>query len=108
MCTLTLSLNIILQTENQDFAEAVKLINTAKDQLEHRRQNSIYNFNTIFQSVKEIRNKYGMSVVKSIDFIESMTSRQTNSTATVTDTVENFYTIRIYILTVSRLIYHLP
>lgn len=70
MCAL--SLNRVLQTENQDFTEAVKLIDITKDQLEPRRQNATHNFNTIFQSVEEIRKKYGTSVVKS-----RLTSRQT-------------------------------
>jgi len=57
-------LSRVLQTENQDLVEAVKLADAAKHELEQRRQYSTDNFNKIFVTVEDISKKYKIPVTK--------------------------------------------
>lgn len=100
--TLALSLSRVLQTENQDLAEAVKLADVAKQELDQRKQYSTDNFNTIFLTVKEICNNYNIPVTK-----PRLASRQTNRSNIKTDSVTDYYKIIIYIPYLDLFITHL-
>ncbi|XP_025424947.1 zinc finger MYM-type protein 1-like [Sipha flava] len=89
---LALSLSRVLQTENQDLVEAVKLVDAAKHQLEQRRQYSTDNFDKIFVTVEDICKKYNIPVTK-----PRLASRQTNRSNITTDSVADYYKITIYI-----------
>ncbi|XP_050546242.1 uncharacterized protein LOC126908316 [Daktulosphaira vitifoliae] len=81
---LSLSLSRVLQAENQDLVEAVKLADAAKHELEERRQYSTDNFNTIFVTVEDICNKYNIPVNK-----PRLASRQINRSNIITDSHRN-------------------
>lgn len=91
--TLALSLSRILQTENQDLVEAVKLADAAKHELEQRRQYSTDNFNNIFVTVEDICKKYNIPVTK-----PRLASHQINRSNIITDSdIADYYKIIIYI-----------
>lgn len=89
---LALSLSRVLQTENQDLVEAVKLADAAKHKLEERRQYSTENFSKIFVTVEDICKKYNIPVTK-----PRLASRQTNRSNIIIDSVADYYKIIIYI-----------
>jgi hypothetical protein len=87
---LTLLLSRVLQTENQDLVEAVKLANAAKYEIEQRRQYSTDNFNKFFVTVEDICEKYNILLTK-----PRLASRQTNRSNIITDSVADYYEIII-------------
>jgi len=71
--------------------EVIKLADAAKGELEQRRQNSTENFNTIFETVENTCKKYNLPVAK-----PRITSRQTNRSNIISDSIADYYRISIY------------
>lgn len=95
--SLALSLSRALQTENQDLSEAIKLADAARDELMERRENAQENFNSVFQTVREVCEEYEIEQKK-----PRFASRQTQGS-----NIEEYYRISTYIPYLDLFISHI-
>lgn len=92
----------VLQTENQDLDEAIKLADAAKKELIVRRENAEEYFSKIFQKVSQICKEFDIEVKK-----PRITSRQTHRCNVETNDIEDYYRISTYIPYLDLFVIHI-
>lgn len=100
--SLALSLSRVLQTENQDLVEAIKLADAVKEELMNMRKHAEENFSTIFEEVRQTCGKHDIEVKK-----PRLASRQTQRCNVISGDIEDYYRISTYLPYLDLFITHL-
>lgn len=100
--SLALSLSRMLQTENQDLVQAIKLADAVKEELMDRRVNAEQNFKTIFELTREICEDLDIDIKK-----PRLTSSQTHRCNVMTADIEGYYRVSTYVPYLDLFVTHL-
>lgn len=100
--SLALSLSRMLQTENQDLVQAIKLADAVKEELMDRRVNAEQNFKTIFELTREICEDLDIDIKK-----PRLTSSQTHRCNVMTAGIEDYYRVSTYVPYLDLFVTHL-